>query len=354
MKWTPPVLLEPAPVFTLIPSTDSLLSIPLLTPPVQGSGTVLPATDLRFAVPTIGAPSGTALPQAQFAFDVPTVSVTTNASTSVPDLPDTKFATTNPTDVGGFEIPDLLALGLIASAPAGVQDFPSTSVAFSIPDLVALGAVPSAPAGVSNLPEAGVAFPIAGSPAPRGLGTDGSNFWVIGDGAGPGGVDRLVRLDNTGTSTSSPSVLATIDGPSSDLEGVAFANGYRWIVENLFRCFDGIDTARCDRSHRVFKIDPSDPPNATATTWATTGKAVAIINAPDTGAELAGIAVEGSGASASLWLVDRFGFALFNISQTGSEISTVFPDRFVPNMDGVAFSNNTLYTIDSVAARTMQ
>ncbi|MCH8990214.1 MAG: hypothetical protein IIA44_00460, partial [Acidobacteria bacterium] len=145
-----------------------------------------------------------------------------------------------------------------------------------------------------------------------------------------------------------------IDGPSSDLEGVAFANGHLWIVENLHRCFDDIDTARCDRSHRVFKIDPSDPPNATTTTWATTGKAVAIISAPNTGAELAGIAVEGSGASASLWLVDRFGFALFNISQTGSEISTVFPDRFVPNMDGIAFSNDTLYTVDSVAARIMQ
>ena len=354
VKWTPPVLLEPAPVFTLIPSTDSLFPIPLLTPPVQGSGTVLPATDLRFTVPTIGAPSGTALPQAEFAFDVPSLSVVTNASTSVPDLPDTKFATTSPTDVGGFEIPDLLALGLIASAPAGVQDFPGTSVAFNIPDLVAEGAVPSAPAGVSNLPEAGVAFTIAGSPAPRGLGTDGSNFWVIEDGTGSGGVDRLVKLDNTGTSTSSPSVLATIDGPSSDLEGVAFANGHLWIVENLHRCFDAIDTARCDRSHRVFKIDPSDPPNATTTTWATTGKAVAIINGPDTGAELAGIAVEGSGASASLWLVDRFGFALFNISQTGSEISTVFPDRFVPNMDGVAFSNNTLYTIDNLAARITQ
>ena len=114
VKWTPPVLLEPAPVFTLIPSSDSLFSIPLLTPPVQGSGTVLPATDLRFAVPTIGAPSGTALPQAAFAFNVPSLSVTTNASTSVPDLSDTKFATTSPTDVGGFEIPDLLAL---ASSP---------------------------------------------------------------------------------------------------------------------------------------------------------------------------------------------------------------------------------------------
>ena len=214
-------------------------------------------------------------------------------------------------------------------------------MAFNIPDLVALGAVPSAPAGVSNLPEAGVAFPMAGSPAPRGLGTDGSNFWVIEDGAGPAGVDRLVKLDNTGTSTSSPSVLATIDGPSSDLDGVAFVNGYLWVVENLFRCFDDIDTARCDRPHRIFKIDPSDPPNATTTTWATTGKVVAIINAPDTQVDITGIAVEGTGASASLWLADRFGFDMYNISQSGSEISTVFTDRFVERMDGIAFSDNT-------------
>ena len=351
VKWTPPVMLDPAPVFTLIPQTDSLFSIPLVAPPVQASGTILPASDLNFTVPTVGAPTGTALPQAEFAFNVPTVTVETNATTSLPDLPDTKFATTSPTDVGGFDIPDLLALGLIASAPSGVQDFPDTTAAFDIPDLVTEGAVPSAPAGVTDLPEAGVAFPISGSPAPRGLGTDGSNFWVVEDGTGTGGVDRLVKLGNAGTSTTSPSILATIDGPSSDLEGVAFANGHLWVVENLFRCFDDIDTARCDRSHRIFKIDPSDPPNATTTTWATTGKAVAIINAPDTGVDVAGIAVEGSGTSASLWLVDGFGFTIYNISQTGSEISTVFPDRFVPNMDGVAFSNNTLYTIDSVAAR---
>ncbi len=319
-EWTPPVLLEPAPVFTLIPETDSLFTIPLLTPPVQGSGTVLPSSDLNFTVPTVGAPSGTALPDAAYAFDVPTVTVGTNATTSLPDLPDTKFATTSPTDVGGFDIPDLLALGHVASAPSGVQDFPDTSAAFDIPDLVDAGAVPSAPAGVPNLPEASVAFAITGSPAPRGLGTDGSNFWVIEDGTGPGGIDRLVKLDSTGTSTTSPAVLATIDGPSSDLEGVAFANSHLWVLERMFRCFDDIDTDRCDRSHRIFKIDPSDPPNATETTWSTTGKAVAIINTPDPWSEIAGIAVEGTGTSASLWLVDSFGFSIYNISQSGSEI----------------------------------
>ena len=354
VKWTPPVLLEPAPVFTLIPQTDSLFSIPLVTPPVQGSGTILPASDLNFTVPTVGAPTGTALPQAEFAFNVPTVTVGTNATTSLPDLPDTKFATTSPTDIGGFDIPDLLALGHIASAPSGVQDFPDTTAGFDIPNLVTAGAVPSAPSGVPNLPEASVAFPMSGTPSPRGLGTDGSNFWVVEDGTGTGGVDRLVKLDNTGTSTTSPSVLATIDGPSADLEGVAFANGHLWVVENLLRCFDEIDTARCDRSHRIFKVDPSDPPNATTTTWATTGKAVAIINTADTGSEIAGIAVEGTGASASLWLVDRFGFSIYNISQSGSEISTVFPDRFVERMDGIAFSGNALYTIDNVAARLTQ
>ena len=354
VKWTPPVLLEPAPVFTLIPQTDSLFSIPLVTPPVQGSGTILPASDLNFTVPTVGAPTGTALPQAEFAFNVPTVTAGTNATTSLPDLPDTKFATTSPTDIGGFDIPDLLALGHIASAPSGVQDFPDTTAGFDIPNLVTAGAVPSAPSGVPNLPEASVAFPMSGTPSPRGLGTDGSNFWVVEDGTGTGGVDRLVKLDNTGTSTTSPSVLATIDGPSADLEGVAFANGHLWVVENLLRCFDEIDTARCDRSHRIFKVDPSDPPNATTTTWATTGKAVAIINTADTGSEIAGIAVEGTGASASLWLVDRFGFSIYNISQSGSEISTVFPDRFVERMDGIAFSGNALYTIDNVAARLTQ
>ena len=66
-EWTPPVLLDPAPVFTLIPETDSLFSIPLISPPVQGGGTVLPASDLNFTIPTVGAPTGTALPDAAYA-----------------------------------------------------------------------------------------------------------------------------------------------------------------------------------------------------------------------------------------------------------------------------------------------
>ena len=87
VQYTPPVFLDPAPAFTLIPSTDDVFSIPLLSTPSAEAGTKLPSVDLKFAIPTVGAPTFAAvLPNASSTFNIPTVAVSTNASSGLPAL----------------------------------------------------------------------------------------------------------------------------------------------------------------------------------------------------------------------------------------------------------------------------
>lgn len=339
IEWTPPVLLDPPPTFSLITNgdTDTEFAIPQLSPPAPLTGTLLPSTDLEFTIPQVGAPSfGTVLPSTIEAWtggDIPALTVVTNASSALDALPNT-------TDLSpfGFNIPQLS----VGSAPSGVADFPDTSADFDIPQVAFATA-----SGVPDAPEASVAYTVPAGGIGRALGTDGTNFWVVSENAGTGGVDLLVELAASGVATGT-----TIDGPSSSVEGIAFLNSRLFVAESLFRCFDLIEVSTCDRSHRVFQIDPTDAPTSEAT-WAETGKTIKIFSLVDNFAEIGGITAEGSGATGSLWISNKFGWSLYNVTQTGSELSTPFPDRFVERMDAIAFnsSNNLLYTVDNVAGQ---
>ena len=333
-------MLDPPPTFSLITNgdTDTEFAIPLLSPPSPITGTVLPSTDLEFTIPQVGAPSfGTVLPSTVEAWtggDIPTVAVTTNAPGGLTaELPNT-------TDLSpyGFNVPQLS----VGAAPSGVADFPDSSADFDIPQLAIAAA-----SGVPDAPEASVAFTVPSSGIGRALGTDGTNFWVVDDGAGTAGVDLLVKLDASGAATGT-----SIDGPSGSIEGIAFLNDRLFVAESLFRCFDLIEVSTCDRSHRVFQIDPTDAPTSEAE-WAESSKTIKIFSLVDTFEEIGGITAEGTGATGSLWITNKNGWRLYNVNQTGSELSSPFPDRFVERMDAIAFnsSNNLLYTVDNVAGQ---
>ena len=320
VRWTPPVFLDPPPVFTLIPVTDELFDIQQLAGPPLQTGTVLPTTTVKFTIPVVGQPTGTVLPNVTSTFNIPQPTIITNAPGQVPTLPFTIFDTTTP--LGNFNIPDLTALGFVETS--SVPSFPDSTSTFDIPTTTP----ETPPAGVPLLREAALAFAVTTTPpAVRGLGTDGANFWAILDNAGAGGVDRLIKFAHPNT-TDATTTLQIIDGPGGDLEGVAFLNGFLWVLENGFRC-DDADTANG-------------------------GKTVNIITTPDTFDRMGGLAGEGSGASGTLWIANEFGFRLYNIGQNGSSLGSFDVDRFVPRMNGIAFSADLLYTIDDAGTRVSQ
>lgn len=327
IDWTPPVSLDPPPAFTLIPDVELLFSIPTLPPAATTTDTLLPATDRKFTIPVVGQPSGTTLPSLDLFFTIPTLSVSSNAATTTPDLPDLRYTTSTAFgNYSGFNIPQLT----VAEPPSGVNNFPELTQFFTIP--TPTGA--TAPAGVPNLPEFALDFTVTTTPSIHGLASDGSSFWVISDGTGNSGADEIRKLNSAGQ------IVGTIPGPSAELSDIVFLNNFLWVSENSFRCFDTIDDARCDRQHRIFKLSSSSPPTTTAgwddlTTFNISG---------DLNMQIGGLAADGSGASGSLWVAPRFGGRFYNISQTGSELSSPFTDFFAGNMDALAFNNNLLYT----------
>ena len=330
------MFLDPAPSFTLIPSTDDVFAIPLLSTPSAAAGTKLPDVDQKFVIPTVGAPTFAAvLPNASSTFNIPTVSVSTNATTSLPALPDTDL------DGLGFTIPDVTSL--LPSAPGSVPNFADSEEEFNIPSPTL------ATSTVASVPEFSVFVDLAGAPAIRGLTSDGTDFYVVSNGTGSAGVDEIIKV--FGSSTSPTATIDTgfatsgkLDGPSGSVESLAFLDSSLWVLENTFRCFDGIDNFRCDREHRIFEIDPSAPPSGDEASWAAVSN---IINSPNAFDRIAGFSSEGTGSSGTLWLAHEDGFNFINIDQTGGEVDSPNPSQFVDTMDGLAFLDNTLYTSDS-------
>ena len=261
IKYTPPVNLFPAPVFTLIPSTDDVFDIPSLPVPAAQVGTELPAIDEIFQIPTVGEPTGTVLPNTTSTFSIPTVTLSTNASSGLPNLPDTDL-----TDFG-FTIPDLAALSLLPSAPGGEPDFSDSTFGFNIP----APTLDTAPSGsgdsglVADVPEFSVFITLTDTPLIKGLTSDGTDFYFVTNDTATSSVDEIIKIDGTtgaiDTSFSASGTAGKLEGPSSNVEGLAFVDGSLWVLENQGRCFgDFIDTNRCDRNHRIFEIDPTLPP----------------------------------------------------------------------------------------------
>ncbi len=68
IEWNPGIMLDPQPVFTLIPSIEELFSIPVIPTPIPPNpADVLPNTTQQYAIPIVGAPNGTPLPNTEAA-----------------------------------------------------------------------------------------------------------------------------------------------------------------------------------------------------------------------------------------------------------------------------------------------
>ena len=198
------------------------------------------------------------------------------------------------------------------------------------------------------MPQFSVFKALEGSPAIRGLTSDGTDFYFISSGTASSSEDQIIKIDGTTgeidmSFASSSAPAGKLTGPSNSVEGLAFVDSSLWVLENKFRCFDAVDTFRCDREHRIFEINPGSPPSGSEASW---GAVSNIFNGPEQFARIAGISSEGSGSSGTLWLANEDGFSFYNVDQSGSEVDSPFPNQFVDSMDGLAFLDDHLYTSD--------
>ena len=181
--WTPPVFLDPVPNLTLIPSYDTYFALPTLTEPTDISGTKLPDSGYAWAggtIPTAGVTSGTALPDSTSTAAVPQITLTTNAPSSLPSIPDTTgYMGTGATSSAGFTIPTLTAETSTAAS------FPSATDSFAIPSpTIATSSITSFGSGsdfVFVVPASDGSTSTA--QIVKGMAHDGTDFWFVLAGA---------------------------------------------------------------------------------------------------------------------------------------------------------------------------
>ena len=107
ITFTPPILISPAPDYTLVPLINDGFALPVVTPTaIVGAEGVptLPDASAAFSIPLVGTPltgEANAVPSANLAFAIPTVETPTPA----PDA-----AAALPTVTSGFAIPMPLSL----------------------------------------------------------------------------------------------------------------------------------------------------------------------------------------------------------------------------------------------------
>jgi len=329
VKWTPGVLLDPAPSLTLIPNTDSYFTIPTLTPPSEAAGTKLPDTDLKFVIPYAGTVSGTALPSVTSTFTVPQISVSTNAPSTSPDLPDTTA-----TSGAGFTIPTLTA------ATSTAADFPLATDAFAIPTVsVATSTITNFGSGVDEIfivphPDTGAT---STAQIIKGMTHDGTDFWFIVAGVSN---DRIIKVDGSTYQLTNSSTTA----PGTDFDGIAYAGGALWVIENRHRCYDDIETGSCQWNSRVYKIDdPTSLPVSSAdSSWAadsTNGPVTLIVHVGQDWDMFGGVT---AGDSGTVWVVNDNGDKFYNINANGVELDSVMGEWQQSN--ALAFNNSFLYT----------
>lgn len=332
--WTPPVFLDPAPVFALITNPlnrfEVLYSIPQLVEPGVATGVQLPnVEDVFTTIPVPNAPTGTALPDADFAFVVPAVTLATNAlaALSANPIPDLVFDTGNSI---GFTAP----IVPIVAGPSGVPNLPSMGDSFAIPS----PSLASAPGSQSNFPTITSLATVESISNPRGIAFDGTDFWLISNGTGTDNLDQLVRVNSSGV------VQQSVDGPSSNLEGVAYLSGTLYVLENLFRYFDNV-SPNAEAQHRVFPVNPSSLPSGSEASW---GALSPIISAPgwENFNEVTGISAD----SNSLWLANKWGGSFYNITADGEAVDDeaiwTQSNNCCSDFDAIAFNNDFLYTSD--------
>ena len=300
--WDPPIFLDPGPVFTLIPSTESLFALqdpPAPDAPPSGAPVELPDATTQFSIPIVpieGLPAGAPdpLPSTVEAFGVPFL------ATSVPDaspLPstDTAFAIPlgetvvvgAPTALPGtdrlFDIPSGEAAGAAEELPAITKLFdipftgeviigtqlPSTDTAFGVP----LPPTAQPIAGVPELPETELLFDVFDSVlgvlrTPRGVTLDDQAtsdtaddvFYVLTDGVLDGS-DGILKFDVDGVLDTSWAVAgeAFIADPGlqetlREAEAITLINDgttdLLLVAENTFSNDD-------DANNRIMKFEAS-------------------------------------------------------------------------------------------------
>jgi hypothetical protein len=329
VQWTPGVLLDPAPSLTLIPDTDSYFTIPTLTPPSEAVGTKLPDVDLKFVIPSAGTVAGTALPNVTSTFTIPQITVSTNAPSTSPDLPDTTA-----TSGAGFAVPTLTA------ATSTAADFPLATDAFAIPTVsVATSTITSFGTGVDEIfivpdPDTGAT---STAQVIKGMTHDGTDFWFIVAGANN---DRIIKVDGSTYELTNSSTTA----PGTDFDGIAYAGGALWVIENRHRCFDDIETSSCQWNSRLYKIDDptSLPVSGADSSWAadaTNGPVTLIVHAGQDWDMFGGVT---AGDSGTVWLVNDNGDKFYNLNANGVELDSVMGEWQQSN--ALAFNNSFLYT----------
>ena len=331
-QWTPPVLLVPPPSLTLISGTsnqtDTFFTIPSLTPPTEAAGTKLPDTALAFSIPVAGETAGTALPNVASTFDVPSITISTNAPSFTPDLPDTTATST-----AGFTIPSLTAVTSTAA------DFPSATDLFAIPTVsVATSSVSSFGTGVDL--QFTVPDPATGSTGTpqvvKGMAHDGTDYWFIVAGSAN---DKIMKVDGTTFAR-----LSTSTAPNKNFQGIAFVGNTLFLAEAQGRCNDDIEPNSCNFNSRIFKIpDTSNmPASGVPSAWAagSSNAVTAIIHVGQDHQNLAGLT---EGDSGTLWTVPDNGDRFYNINSAGVELDS---KQFHQRANAIAFRNGFLYTAD--------
>ena len=241
ITFTPPMLIDPAPDFTLVPLIADGFALPVVTPTaIVGAEGVptLPDATAAFSVPLVGTPLAgepNAVPSANLAFAIPTVETPTPAPDAADPLPTVTsgFAIAMPstptvlagappelennsTLVSAFSIPlpptptsetgvyydlptstkvfDIPVATLPAAEVGAATALPSPDLAFAIPQ----GATPTAVAGAATLgasPDATDLFTVPNSKTPRGLhAIDDDTFLVVVNNSGG---DLIYKLDQT-------------------------------------------------------------------------------------------------------------------------------------------------------------
>ena len=259
IEWTPPIFLDPPPAYSLIPETVQAYSIPVATPtaaPGNDGLMALPDTEEKFAVPLVGTPAPgqpSALPGTDLAFQIPVIPTPTPA----PGAPDPLPAVT-----AAFAVP-------LAPTPVPEQgappDLPTLTEAFDVPvaatptpeagasppfdqSVTEVFSIPAAPTptvvpGVESLDNAAintasttVAFSIPNNKSPRGITTDGTDFYILVDGT----PDQIYKVNATGTldtTFSSDGIIdVTHNGQTrSSAEGIAYLGGNLYLSEDSWR-----------------------------------------------------------------------------------------------------------------------
>ena len=282
IRWTPPILLDPPPDFTLAPEVTEAFPILLVTPtPAAGVEGLdeLPETVEKFEIPLVGTPGAgqpSALPDADLAFAVPIVPTPTAEAGAADPLPAVTAAfpipvVPTPTTEPGApdELPTLTTAFSIPLAPTPTPeqgapaDLPALTEAFDIPtaatptpeagaatpldqSITEVFSIPTAPtptpvAGVAELNSTTEAFTIPNSKSPRGIATDGVDFYILVDGA----PDQIYKVNATGTLDTTFGggdgiTDITHNGETRSIaEGIAYVSGNLYVTEDSWRDGEG-------------------------------------------------------------------------------------------------------------------